>query len=316
MLAVKERQQMLDSWLRDTLGQAPCSVIPLAGDASFRRYFRVTTEQKTYVLMDAPPEKEPMQPFLTTAQKLHKAKVNVPFVYAYDLALGVSLLTDFGDSVLLQVVDEDNFISLYQQAIDNIIAIQNQIPTDDLPDFNQSHIETELNLFSDWFLGAHLNFKHKAAELASVYQFLIEEIVSQPKVAIHRDFHSRNLMVTADNRLGVIDFQDMMKGPIGYDLASLLRDCYICFSGDQIDFMLAYYAKSKYIENQFDLVRAFDLAGVQRHLKAIGIFCRLNYRDGKANYLKEIDLPLKYLDVIADKYSRLKPLKKLLGEIT
>jgi aminoglycoside/choline kinase family phosphotransferase len=267
--------------------------------------------------MDAPPEKEDCAPFVQIAKKLSEIGLNAPIIHRQSLKEGFLVLSDFGDCLLEQAIQCEPLPPLYQQAIDELISLQCKLDKTLFNPFDATHIRQELSLFDTWYLKKHLGLKNHP-DLSKLYEFLIDEALSMPSVAMHRDYHCRNLMRLSTGGIGILDFQDMMQGPILYDLASLLKDCYLDLGKDRRASLVNYFLDNNpLLSSEFknDCQRSFDLIACQRHLKASGIFCRLNYRDNKANYLSELPLVLKYLRATADKYSELRLLKDLLNEI-
>lgn len=313
-----KRQNELDKWLKSLFGLTPFTIIPLAGDASFRRYFRIKCGELTRVLMDAPPNKEDILPFINICERLAAIGVHTPTIYAKDYEQGFILLEDMGDQLLLQALTADNSDKLYQAAMTTLLKIQ-QCPTAPprLPSFDRNHMMQELSLFRDWFLQAYLGITLNAEEdnlLDETFQRLTTQITTQPQVFIHRDYHSRNLMILEQPHsltIGVIDFQDAMIGPYAYDLVSLLKDCYIQWPRERVMRWLTYfYQHSPTAQNTTlpEFTRAFDWCGLQRHLKVLGIFCRLYLRDNKPNYLRDLPLTFNYVRACLEDYSELQPL--------
>jgi N-acetylmuramate 1-kinase len=303
---MEKRHKALKHFIHCAIGKSDFQLNLLAGDASFRRYYRVYIGSQTYVVMDAPPECEPLAPFLFFAKTLQQLGVCVPEIIACDGQQGFLLLSDFGDGLLLSSVNAANVDLYYYSALDVLHVIQQQKCTNDIATFDKAHIEKELQLFEQWFLQAYLQLTLSQTEikmLKQCYQKLIKAFKAQPQVLVHRDYHSRNLMWLAGNgqplnpcvnNIGVIDFQDAMCGPIGYDLVSLLKDCYIEWDENTRMKWLGYFQRScaYSLEQLNDWV---ELCGIQRHMKVLGIFSRLYLRDKKSNYLKELPLTLKYL---------------------
>ncbi len=304
---MQTRQNALNDWLKTILRDTPFTIAPLAGDASFRRYFRLHTDGSTRVIMDAPPGKETLAPFVNIAEVLSTKGVHTPTIYAVDYTQGFALLEDLGDQLLLGALTENNADELYQLAMNTLTQIQLTPVTNPLlPSFDKAFMLAEINLFREWFLGAYLNLTLSADEallLNNTFDWLTTQIVNQPQVFIHRDYHSRNLIVT-ENTLGVIDFQDAMQGPHTYDLVSLLKDCYIQWPREKITQWLACFYDG---ENIADFTRAFDLCGLQRHLKVLGVFCRLNFRDNKPAYLRDLPLTFNYVMACLESYEELQP---------
>ncbi|MBV34691.1 MAG: aminoglycoside phosphotransferase [Rickettsiales bacterium] len=285
----------------------------VSGDASFRRYFRWTdvANGQSWIAVDAPPEHENSRQFVKVAQLLEG--VNAPRVLAKDFEQGFMLLSDLGDRLYLPLLEEaqasDNIAiadNLYRRAIDSLVQIQ-QSPATSLPDYDEMMLRSEMELFRDWFLQKHLGLVLSTIEhrlLDTTFEHLIQSAQSQPQVFVHRDYHSRNIM-DCDNTdaPGIIDFQDAVRGPLTYDLLSLLRDCYIQWSPQQVESWIDYYLEqSPAVLEKDQFIQWFDWMGLQRHIKVAGIFCRLNYRDGKEAYLKDIPLTLTYILQQAEKY--------------
>ncbi len=304
------RFKQLKKWLTEEVKLTYLNVEPASSDASFRRYFRVTTGNASLILMDAPPEKENSVPFVETAYRLANLNVHTPEIHAKNLDLGFILLEDFGDKdYLSQLTSLDAADSLYRDAIDSLLLIQQGEPNT-IERYSAEKLREEMSLFENWYLKQHLKLEltqQQTSLLSSTQDFLVKTCLEQPQVWVHRDFHSRNLMVTTENTPGVIDFQDMVTGPITYDLASLFKDCYIEWPRhQQLRWLNQYYEKLESPHFSFaQLERWFDLTAFQRHLKVLGIFCRLNYRDGKPAYLNDLPLVAKYCLETMQKYVEL-----------
>mgnify|MGYP000258105298 CR=1 FL=1 len=310
------RQNALNKWLEEILAPNQFTLTPLAGDASFRRYYRLHHQGCTQVVMDAPPDKETIEPFLAIATLLNSVGLKAPQVKAVDKVQGFAILEDFGDTLLLNNLSADTADKLYALAMDNLCRLQNCSISGPItvPCFDKAFILYELNVFKEWFLDIYLKIKLTSNEttlIEDTFAWLSQEIEQQPKVLIHRDYHSRNLMLLGKNdefELGIIDFQDAMSGPFTYDLVSLLKDCYIQWPREQIMAWLAYFHKQTPIAQQYSLsafVRAFDLCGLQRHLKVLGVFSRLYLRDNKPNYLQDLPLTLHYVMTCLESYAEL-----------
>lgn len=306
------REQILDTWLSETLSTQNFKRLPLAGDASFRRYYRIYLEDSQYVVMDAPPPEVP-QLFVTIAKLLATRGLQVPTILAANIEQGFLLLTDLGDRLYLSELNEDTANILYQDAFNALLKLQDCVA--EVPKFNQIFLQNQLGIFEEWYLQKHLRLRvteQMQAILTAVYQYLFQVIQQQPQVFVHRDYHSRNLMITANNNPGILDFQDAMVGPITYDLVSLLQDCYIAWPRERIvDWVFAFYlqVKKKGLLNaeidRLEFLRWFDLTGLQRHLKNLGIFARLHHRDKKSGYLKDIPQVLKYIRETSQRYQEL-----------
>ena len=315
-----ERQQQLLHWLVDIYSGQNITLAPVSGDASFRRYFRFYINDAALIAVDAPPALENNQPFVDVTEQLLKHRVTVPEIYHASLQHGFFVLQDFGDQLLLDVLNEKSADDLYAIAFDSLAKIQT-IDAHSLPAYDSALLQREMELFSDWYLVKHKGINIDAATratLSSTYALLENNALEQAQVFVHRDYHSRNLMLLDDNSLGIIDFQDAVRGPITYDLVSLLRDCYIAWPQEKIaQWLKKYYVRipepRDFDEQQFQ--RWFDLMGIQRHLKASGIFCRLNYRDGKPAYLNDIPRTLNYVMQVSSQYDELKPFHSFLQTI-
>ena len=315
-----DRLSQLQQWLESLAENTYTNLQPASADASFRQYFRVTdkNDNKTYIVMDAPPEKEDSRPFMLVTDLIRRAKVNAPNIIAVDAKQGFLLLDDLGSRPYLDELDDDTAEKLYIDAIEALLKLQNIDGM--LPTYDANLLQTEMNLFETWYLNRHLDIelsKTQKAVLNNIFKILIENAEEQPQVFVHRDYHSRNLMITDENNPGVIDYQDAVFGPITYDLVSLFKDCYIEWPREKIEHWLDHYlarlTPHRFIEKH-TLVRWFDLMGVQRHLKVLGIFARLNYRDGKSQYLNDLPLTFKYIIDACERYDELKPLKLLLED--
>lgn len=314
------RLKLLHAWLQDILDTHSYMLEPASTDASFRRYFRAQVGDAAYIVMDAPPARENCQSFVSIATLLANVGVHVPSVLSADVAQGFLLLEDLGSEHYLDVLDGSNVERLYGDAFAALATFQACAPIDSLCRYSESLLRAEMELFLDWFLVKHLQIdpsENERKQLAELFGVLCRAALEQPQVFVHRDYHSRNLMIQQRHNPGILDFQDAVHGPVTYDLVSLLRDVYICWSSDQVEKWVAGYhdlAVQHGIleqENPAAFQRWFDLMGVQRHLKVAGIFSRLNYRDGKPRYLKDIALALTYLLEICGRYSELKPLSDL-----
>lgn len=313
-----QRRDHLAHWAVNQIQQltgedltAELSVV--SGDASFRRYFRLTGADSSWICVDAPPEKEDNPKFIAIARSWSEQGVHVPAVLSEDIDQGFMLLEDFGDQLLWPALhdgaDHERVLSLYKQSIDELIRIQ-KLNADELPEYDGALLRQEVSLFSDWLCERQVSLSLSADEhrlIADVTDILVDSALAQPQVVVHRDYHSRNLMLCSDGSLGVIDFQDAVRGAVTYDLVSLLRDCYVRWPHEIVDELTAYYHEKASLAGVLDMSfdafsRAFDLMGMQRHLKAAGIFARLNIRDGKAGYLADIPNTCVYLREVAGRY--------------
>lgn len=322
--ASDDRAKAILDWLTNDLNLNITQFEPASSDASFRRYFRVQYAQRHYIVMDAPPEKENTAPFIKVARLFEQAQVNVPHIIQQNTAQGFLLLEDFGSQCLLDSLNEASAESLYQDALDSLVTLQKNvnIKTCGLPRYNTDLLQAELLLFSDWFLGKQCELTLNSDQQAVVKtcnELLIRSALQQTQVCVHRDYHSRNLMHVTTENPGIIDFQDAVIGPVTYDAVSLLRDCYISWPETTVEqYLKPYYQQliqAYLIDCDFSqFQRDFDLMGIQRHLKAIGIFSRLNIRDGKSIYLGDIPRTLNYVINISQRYPELQNFHSFLLE--
>lgn len=308
------RRDALLDWLRNDLHLEVESLVTASSDASFRRYFRFELGNESRIAMDAPPPQENILPFLKTAELLRVRGVPTPTIYAANPELGFIVLSDFGRTAYLDILDDTTVGPLYGSALDSLFRLQTsdhpETNPPDLPIYDEALLRRELNVFREWCIDGYLGLVLSASEealLSDAFDRLVGSALSQPTVIVHRDYHSRNLMLLPDGTPGVLDFQDAVLGPVTYDLASLLRDCYIAWPLPQLSLWIEQYrqrlAQAGVIEgvNTDQFRRWFDLMGLQRHLKAAGIFCRLKLRDGKPGYIGDIPRTLGYaLDVGRD----------------
>ena len=315
----------LERWLGAQFPSQPFTLAPASADASFRRYFRATLEDgRTFVAMDAPPDKEDCRPFVRIAALFAAAGAHVPKIHAQDLAGGFLLLEDLGTATYLDCLQGgEDPKPLYAAATDALIRIQQASRPGTLPEYDRAALERELNLFPDWYLARELRRELAPAErdvLRAAFEALLANNLAQPKVYVHRDYHSRNLM-KCEAPPGVLDFQDALYGPITYDLASLLRDAYVRREEEAVlDGAARYWEKARKaglpVHADFgEFYRDFEWMGAQRQLKVIGIFARLCHRDGKRRYLDDIPLVMHYLLGACRRYRELAPLAQLLERL-
>jgi len=308
----------------------------ISGDASFRRYYRLQVDGDSLIAVDAPPDTENNPAFVSIADALIKSGLKAPIVYALDISRGYMLLSDLGDQQLLGLLTPDTVDDYYKKALSDLVLMQ-KLQAEDLqrtekewafscPDYDLERLQNEMLLFSDWFLPQYLGLNLDKSEnetLDHAYSLLTQSALEQPKVFVHRDYHSRNIMVTTDDNLAIIDFQDGVMGPFSYDLASLLKDCYISWPKEQVEGWVRYYGEEAAKAGLFDnkpknglnnaqLLKWFDWMGLQRHFKAIGIFARLNIRDQKPGYLKDIPRTFNYVLEVSHCYPELAELHLLM----
>lgn len=322
------RLQQLTNWVSEVLQCDDIEVTPASADASFRRYFRVKYAGQTRIVMDAPADKEDSHPFVQIAAWLAEMNITAPRVQFEDFQQGFFLLTDLGHVQYLDALNTDSADNLYEAAMRTLLAIQSngQPFMEHLPVYDEKLLLNEMNLFRDWYLGKHLGISlttSQANALQAAFLFLASMALQQPQVFVHRDFHSRNLMYLEEikENPGVLDFQDAVRGPVTYDLVSLLRDCYINWPRSRVTNWAVAYLKMAQASNMLidiseaQFIRWFDLMGIQRHLKATGIFARLNYRDNKPGYLHDIPRTMAYILSIGPDYEELAGFCNMLDEL-
>jgi len=317
----EKRLALLTEWAKK-LYSSNIEIEKASSDASFRSYYRIRSNNDTKIIMDAPPEKEPLSPFLDITKRLSKANINVPEIFELDEDLGFILMSDLGKTKYLDKLNDETVYCLYTDAMDTIHKMQTEVDVSNLKNFDSKELITEMDLFKDWFLKKHLNHNFDNEGLNNIqecFDSLVKIILEIPTTFVHRDFHSRNLMITDSNNPGVLDYQDALIGPITYDAVSLLKDCYVNWDKKLITEMLStYYKKIKadYNNIEFDEFSFwFDVVGLQRHFKAIGIFSRLNYRDNKITFMQDIPRTYKYVDEVVNKYTELTSVKEILNEM-
>ena len=318
------RRAALEDWLRDELRGASFTLTPASEDASFRRYFRATlADGTTRIAMDAPPQKEDCRPFVRVAGMLDRAGVHAPKILAQDLEQGFLMLSDLGTRTYLNELNSTNAAALFADAIEALVRWQLATRPGELPAYDEALLRREMNLFPEWYVGRHLRKELSPAQkqtLEAVFAALVKSALGQPVVYVHRDYMPRNLMVSDPNP-GVLDFQDAVLGPITYDMVSLLRDAFLSWDEERVlDWTVRYWEKAKGaglpVASDFgEFWRAFEWMGLQRHLKVLGIFARINYRDGKPKYLGDTPRFIGYATSVAKRYRDLAPLVRLLDEL-
>ena len=337
-----QREVVLNDWARVQLAARSIEMLPgehldvASDDASFRRYFRYQAQPHGYIFVDAPPDREDSKPFVSIAKHLADAGLNAPEVYAVDYELGFMMLSDLGNTLYLSVFEgseegseeggkpapEGGHESLYQDALEAIYAMQ--FIAAELPVYDRSRLQQEMDLFPDWFLKKQLRLSLSGEEmemLNAVFELMIGNALEQPQFFVHRDYHSRNLMVTRPGYPGIIDFQDAVKGAVTYDLVSLLRDCYLKLPSEEVtrwvnEFRCMLLDNGRIEEvDEITFRRWFDLMGLQRHLKCAGIFSRLNLRDGKPGYLGDIPQVVSYMVEVCREYKELHRFGNWLSEV-
>ena len=324
MIHADDRRASLERWLARQLAGARFALAPASEDASFRRYFRATLDDgSTYVVMDAPPGKEDCRPFVHVARLLEGAGVHAPRIHAQDLQSGFLLLGDLGTRTYLEALDEANATALFADAIDALVRWQLATRPGELPPYDEALLRREMSLFPEWYVARHRRIVLTEAQrdsLETIFRLLVASALAQPSVYVHRDYMPRNLMLSEPNP-GVLDFQDAVLGPITYDVVSLFRDAFLSWDEERVlDWSVRYWEKAKRaglpVDADFgEFWRALEWMGLQRHLKVLGIFARINYRDGKPKYLGDTPRFIAYARAVAKRYSALAPLLKLLDEI-
>jgi len=318
-----ERHALLADWVRRSLGDTDCSLEVASGDASSRRYWRCRTKGNSYFVMEAPPVARDIERFVRIAVRFRERGLNTPEIVAQAPGQGFLLLGDLGTCLYLDALDGLSADRLYGDALAALAVIQACVSTEGLPEYDGPFLLREMELFREWLLGRHLGLDLSADEGAAldrIFEFLAASALEQPRVCVHRDYHSRNLMVTAPPSPGILDFQDAVAGPLTYDPVSLLRDCYIAWPRKRVEEWARGYAalavQSGILQDKDEerFLPWFDLMGVQRHLKASGIFARLKIRDGKPGYLADIPRTLNYVLDVAPAYPALEPLAELIRE--
>ncbi|UXI67174.1 aminoglycoside phosphotransferase family protein [Tahibacter amnicola] len=310
----------LREFARTATGVADLPIDVASADASFRSYWRVTTPDGTRILMDSPPALEPVAPWLAIGAQLAQAGLHTPAVFAQDLAQGFLLIEDFGNRPYLAALDDASADTLYGDALRALLLMQTHADSATLEPYDEARLLMEMRLLPEWFLQRHLGYRASVEEstaLEAAFETLLQAIREQPPVFVHRDFHSRNLMITDGANPGIIDFQGALRGPLAYDVVSLLRDCYVAWPAARVAHWREQYRRDAVAAGLTDaspdtFARWFDLTGLQRHIKVLGLFCRLCYRDGKQHYLRDLPLVLRYTLEVADIHPALAPLAAVL----
>ncbi|MGH8121076.1 MAG: aminoglycoside phosphotransferase family protein [Gammaproteobacteria bacterium] len=316
--AMPARLKQLHHWISHSLGITEYTLAPASMDASFRRYFRLGYNGETRIVMDAPPEREKCDAYIDINTRLLAAGVHAPAILGKDLDQGFLLLSDLGTVLYLDALTEDNTEELYGDALTALADIQSLADKNGLPPYDEPLLLQEMRLFPDWLLDRHVQIsltERQQAGLQRIFDVLIANALEQPRVFVHRDYHSRNLMVCPGKNPGIVDFQDAVDGPVTYDLVSLLKDCYIKWPRQRINEWALGFRRQAHGPAAFDdrtFLRWFDLMGVQRHLKASGIFARLYHRDHKDGFLKDIPRTLSFIVDLGQEYAEMDPLVELI----
>lgn len=320
--ANRERHNALRDFVAGC-GADPATLRVASADASFRSYWRVTRAGSDVIVMDSPPAQEPVQPWLDIGARLAAAGLHVPAVFAADPVRGFLLLEDLGTRTYLPELHADSVARLYGEALDALFVLQT-LDAAPLQRYDEARLRMELDYLPEWFLQRHLGCRVEAAErelLDRAFRHLLDVVQAQPYCFVHRDFHSRNLMITPTRSPGIIDFQGALRGPLTYDLASLLRDCYIAWPPEDVAAWVDTYRRRLVAAGITDADAQqfrhwFDYTGLQRHIKVLGLFCRLCYRDGKTQYLADLPLVLRYVLEVAGDYAELADFAALLARAT
>lgn len=317
------RREQLAAWLAAHFGAGPFELTPASEDASFRRYFRVRAGAGSWIAMDAPPEREDCQAFVRVAELMRAAGVNVPQIVARDLERGFLLLTDFGTVTYLEALSADNADELYGDAVDALIRWQRASRAGVLPPYDEAVLRREIELFPQWYVARHLQTSFTPSEqeaFSRITAAILANNLAQPRVYVHRDYMPRNLMVTRPNP-GVLDFQDALYGPITYDVVSLFRDAFVSWEEERVlDWTVRYWEKARRagfpVDRDFAaFYRDFEWMGLQRHLKVLGIFARIRYRDGKPGYLEDAPRFIGYVRAVCARYRELGALLRIFDRL-
>jgi aminoglycoside/choline kinase family phosphotransferase len=311
------RQTAAASWAASQLGLDEVRLEPVSGDASFRRYFRFHDGLRSVILMDAPPEKEDSAPFVDIARRLKSAGLNAPSILTFDLDEGFGLLEDFGDTLYRELINEDTVDAIFPELFSLLDGLARRVDTDGLPHYSAEALLAELDLFKSWYLEIHRQrpmSRHEQAVWSEVCSRLVESALNQPQVFVHKDFHSCNLLDTPAGP-GIIDFQDGLRGPVSYDLASLIWDRYVAWPRPRLEtWMSAAHAMLPVEVTREEWIRCCDWMGLQRNLKIVGIFARLRHRDDKQGYTEMIPRFYQYLLDVLPRYPEFRAFNLMLEQ--
>jgi N-acetylmuramate 1-kinase len=315
MTTTPDRAAVRLAWARQTLGDDTLTLASASADASFRSYWRTRHGGHSWIVMDSPPAQEDPRPWLEIGARLSAAGLHVPAVQAYDLEQGFLLIEDLGSQLYLPALNDATVDALYGDAMDALLRMQRDAGAGGMQPYDHAFLQRELEIMPEWFLRRHLGYTPECEEwdvLESAFTVLLHNALEQPRCFVHRDYHSRNLLVTTHHNPGIIDFQGALLGPITYDLASLLRDCYIVWDRARVEAWVESYRQRLQAAQLIAanvgsqrFLRWFDLIGLQRHIKVLGIFCRLGYRDGKPGYLDDLPRVYDYVIDVAGRYPEL-----------
>lgn len=322
-MTLPTRESLRLDWTRRALGDPEAPLERATHDASFRSYWRTRSADRSWIVMDAPPDREDTRPWLDIAARLARVGLHVPEIQSADPERGFVLMEDLGNRQLLPELNESTADRFYGDAMDALLVMQRDADADGLPVYDEAFLVSEMELMPEWLLRRHLGYTPECTEWDVVevaFRALVANARQQPQVFVHRDYHSRNLMVTDRDNPGIVDFQGAMRGPLTYDLASLLRDCYIRWPDARVHAWVEEYRRKLVAAGVTSVTpaafqRAFDLMGLQRHIKVLGIFCRLWYRDGKAGYLQDLPLVWGYTRDVGRRYPDIAPMIDLVERI-
>ena len=314
-----DRESLRLAWTRAALSDPHAPLVRASNDASFRSYWRTRSADRSGIVLDAPPDREDIRPWLDVAARLARAGLHVPEIQAADPDRGFVLMEDLGDRTLLPELTLTTVDGHYDDAMDAILAMQLAADTTGLPGYDEPRLVAEMELMPEWFLQRHLGMAIECEEwdvVEQAFRALVDNALAQPQAFVHRDFHSRNLLLTDRDNPGIVDFQDAVRGPVTYDLVSLLRDCYVTWPDERVDAWAESFRRrldhaGVRVPSREAFLRAFDLMGVQRHVKVLGIFCRLWYRDGKAGYLQDLPRVWAYTRDVGRRHPEIAPLVAL-----
>ena len=319
-MTLPDRESLRLAWTRAALSDPSAPQRRASNDASFRSYWRTQSADRSWIVMDAPPDREDIGPWLDVAGRLARAGLHVPEIQAADAARGFVLMEDLGDRTLLPELNLSNVDGHYGDAMEALVAMQLRADTAGLPAYDEPRLVAEMELMPEWLLQRHLGMTIECEEwdvVESAFRVLVDSALAQPQAFVHRDFHSRNLLLTDRDNPGIVDFQDAVRGPVTYDLVSLLRDCYIAWPEERVQAWAEAFRQrladaGVRVPPPAAFLRAFDLMGLQRHIKVLGIFCRLWYRDGKAGYLQDLPIVWRYTRDVGRRYPEIAPLVDLI----
>ena len=317
-----DRESLRLQWTRTALSDPSAPLRRASNDASFRSYWRTHSADRSWIVMDAPPDREDIRPWLDVAARLARAGLHVPEIQAADAERGFVLMEDLGDRTLLPALTLTTVDGHYDDAMAAIVAMQLLADTDGLPAYDEARLVAEMELMPEWFLQRHLGMAIECEPwdvVESAFRALVDNATAQPQAFVHRDYHSRNLLLTDRDNPGIVDFQDAVRGPVTYDLVSLLRDCYIAWPEERVQAWAEAFRQrladaGVRVPPPAAFLRAFDLMGLQRHIKVLGIFCRLWYRDGKAGYLQDLPLVWRYVREVGGRHPETAPLVALIEQ--